>query len=186
MKGKEKCKALKEIRKQIAEQNDIAFAVSECTHQGECKGTCPKCEAEIAYLEKELAIKKNLGKAVVVAGIATSVCTGLTACSPVNAIQNIFQPHGGYEDLAGDVDIDVDAMQLEGDVPEPIESDEIDGGLEDIDESLDNLVEGELLAPDDYIDESETDCSAPDCTTDNDESEDYILEGDVEMAPFDE
>ena len=54
MKGKEKCKALKEIRKQIAENNNIEYVVSECKHKGECKGTCPKCEAEVRYLEKEL------------------------------------------------------------------------------------------------------------------------------------
>ena len=36
MKGKEKCKALKELRQKIAEENDIEFAVSECTHQGDC------------------------------------------------------------------------------------------------------------------------------------------------------
>ena len=32
MKGKEKCKALKEIRKQIAENNNIEYVVSECKH----------------------------------------------------------------------------------------------------------------------------------------------------------
>ena len=51
MNGKEKCRALKEIRRQIAEKNDIPYAVSQCTHQGNCKGTCPKCEAELRYLE---------------------------------------------------------------------------------------------------------------------------------------
>ena len=57
MRGKEKCKALKEIRRQIAEKNDIEFVVSECKHQGDCKGTCPKCEAEVRYLERELALE---------------------------------------------------------------------------------------------------------------------------------
>lgn len=90
MRGKEKCKALKEIRKQIAEKNDIAYAVSECTFQGECKGTCPKCEAELQYLERELAVKQGLGKAVAVAGISASVCTGLTACSPAEAVEDFL------------------------------------------------------------------------------------------------
>lgn len=62
MRGKEKCKALKEIRKQIAEKNDIEFAVSECTHKGDCKGTCPKCEAELRYLERQLELKKLWAK----------------------------------------------------------------------------------------------------------------------------
>ena len=73
MRGKEKCKALKEIRRQIAEKNDIEFVVSECKHQGDCKGTCPKCEAEVRYLERELALKQSLGKAVAVAGITAGL-----------------------------------------------------------------------------------------------------------------
>lgn len=90
MKGKEKCKALKEIRRQIAEKNDIEYAVSECTFQGECKGTCPRCEAELRYLERELAVKQSLGKAVAVAGISATVCTSLTACSPAETIEDFL------------------------------------------------------------------------------------------------
>lgn len=77
--GKEKCKALKEIRRKIAEENDIEYAVSECTYQGECKGTCPRCEEELRYLEKELERKKTLGRIAIVAGVAAGVCGGLTA-----------------------------------------------------------------------------------------------------------
>ncbi len=82
MKGKEKCKALKEIRRQVAEANDIPYVVSQCTHKGDCKGTCPKCEAELQYLERELALRKNLGKAVAITGISVGVCATLTGCSP--------------------------------------------------------------------------------------------------------
>ena len=64
MKGKEKCKDIKrKYAGRIAEKNDIPFAVSQCTHQGDCKGTCPKCESELRYLERELAIRQGLGKA---------------------------------------------------------------------------------------------------------------------------
>ena len=90
MKGKAKCKALKEIRKKIAQENDIEYIVSECTHQGECKGTCPKCEAEVRYLERELAIREKVGKAVAVAGVATMVMTSLSACDSITA-----KSHGG-------------------------------------------------------------------------------------------
>ena len=44
--GKQTCKILKEIRRQIAEANDIEFITSECQYQGDCLGTCPKCEAK--------------------------------------------------------------------------------------------------------------------------------------------
>ena len=49
--GKQTCKILKDIRRQIAEANDIEFITSECQYQGDCLGTCPKCEAEVRYLE---------------------------------------------------------------------------------------------------------------------------------------
>ena len=37
-KGKNTCKILKEIRRQIAEANDIEFITSECRYQGDCLG----------------------------------------------------------------------------------------------------------------------------------------------------
>ena len=76
-KGKQTCKILKEIRKQIAAENDIEFVTSECTHKGDCAGTCPKCEAEVRYLERELEKRQRLGKAAVVAGLSV----GLMAAS---------------------------------------------------------------------------------------------------------
>ena len=42
MKGKDKCRMLKQIRKKIADANDIPYFVEECPYQGECRGTCPK------------------------------------------------------------------------------------------------------------------------------------------------
>ena len=45
MLGKLKCKLLKQIRQRIADENDIPYVTSECSHKGACKGTCPKCEA---------------------------------------------------------------------------------------------------------------------------------------------
>ena len=45
---------LKEIRKQICEENNIALEFEECTFQGRCKGTCPKCEYELNFINNEL------------------------------------------------------------------------------------------------------------------------------------
>jgi len=69
--GKETCKILKEIRQQIADKNEIEYVTSECNFQGECDGTCPKCESELQYIERELHKRKQLGKVATVAGIAT-------------------------------------------------------------------------------------------------------------------
>ena len=81
--GKQTCKILKEIRKQIAAENDIDLVVSECTYQGDCKGTCPKCEAEVRYLERELEKRQRMGKAAVVAGLSV----GLLGASQVALAQ---------------------------------------------------------------------------------------------------
>ena len=81
MTAKDKCKLLKEIRKKIAVENDISYITSECKHRGECLGTCPKCEDELRYLERELAKKKKLGKTVSVAGVALSLSLSLSGCS---------------------------------------------------------------------------------------------------------
>ena len=52
--GKEKCDLLKKIRLQIAEEYGLSYCPTECTHEGDCLGTCPKCDAELADLQKQL------------------------------------------------------------------------------------------------------------------------------------
>ena len=81
--GKQTCKILKEIRKQIAAENDIKLVIEECTYQGDCLGTCPKCEAEVRYLERELEKRQRMGKAAVVAGLSV----GLLGASQVALAQ---------------------------------------------------------------------------------------------------
>lgn len=82
--GKQTCKILKEIRQQIAEANDIEFITSECQFQGDCLGTCPKCEAEVRYLEQQLERKQTAGKAITVLGISA----GLIAMTPMTSCTN--------------------------------------------------------------------------------------------------
>ena len=71
-KGKRTCEILKDVRRKIAQENDIPLVERECTHEGDCRGTCPYCESEVRYLERELSKRRTLGKAVTVAGIAVS------------------------------------------------------------------------------------------------------------------
>lgn len=108
MRGKDKCKALKEIRKQIAQENDIEYAVEECKYQGDCKGTCPKCEADLRYLENELMKRQKLGKTVAIAGVSATIFAG--ALNMAGCIGNNYDAtvDGGetYEEpieLSGDV-----------------------------------------------------------------------------------
>ena len=93
MNGKNKCRILKDIRRQIAQDNDIEFITSECKYQGECSGTCPKCEAEVRYLEQELAKRQAAGKAIAVAGIAATLVFGTAGCCmDVNTVDSDIEP----------------------------------------------------------------------------------------------
>ena len=80
MLGKQKCKILKEIRQRIADENDIPYVTRECTHKGECRGTCPKCESELRYLERELAKRQALGKRVAVAALCAGLAFSSVGC----------------------------------------------------------------------------------------------------------
>ncbi|MBD5273000.1 MAG: energy transducer TonB [Bacteroides sp.] len=87
--GKQTCKILKEIRRQIAEANGIEFATSECRYKGDCLGTCPKCEAEVHYLEQQLNARSLAGKAIALAGISAGMilmsgCSGTTSKNQSN------------------------------------------------------------------------------------------------------
>ena len=80
MRGKNKCKLLKQIRQKIADENDIPFVTQECGYRGECSGTCPKCEQELRYLEQQLARRQTLGKRVTVTALAAGLLASLTGC----------------------------------------------------------------------------------------------------------
>ena len=73
-KGKSTCKLLKSIRQQIADANGISYQPKECHYKGDCTGTCPACEEEIRYLERELKARKGNGFGMKVAGIAAGIC----------------------------------------------------------------------------------------------------------------
>lgn len=79
-KGKDICRSLKAIRKQVAEANGIDYAPQPCHHVGDCSGTCPACEAEVRYIESQLGTLRMAGKAVKVAGLALglTMATGYT------------------------------------------------------------------------------------------------------------
>jgi len=94
--GKEICRMLKEIRRQIAKANDIEFVTAECKHKGDCAGTCPKCESEVAYLEEQLARRRRLGLTTRVAGLAL----GIAAVAPALVTSCT------KGDLMGDVEIE--------------------------------------------------------------------------------
>ena len=88
-KGKSTCKLLKSIRQQIADANGISYQPKECHHKGDCTGTCPACEAEIRYLERELKARKGNGFGMKVAGIAAGICATVM---PMTAAAQAVKP----------------------------------------------------------------------------------------------
>ena len=74
--GKRICQALKELRKRIADANEIPFEIEECTHKGDCPGTCPKCEDELRYLTESINQREQEGKPVAIVGLMseTELC----------------------------------------------------------------------------------------------------------------
>ena len=171
MDGKEKCRALKQIRKQIAENNDISYVVEECKHKGKCKGTCPKCESEVRYLENELKKRRSLGKKVALAGVSMGIFTTLSACTPTDVIDSVTYPirdvfnidfNGGLiaEPLGGAAE----PYPLEGDVAAPV----------DEEGEVPEILDGEQDV------EVEEDVDGEDADDTDDETE-YILEGGAEV-----
>ena len=88
-KGKSTCKLLKDIRQQIADANGISYRPKECHHKGDCTGTCPACEEEIRYLERELKARKGNGFGMKVAGIAAGICATVM---PMTAAAQAVKP----------------------------------------------------------------------------------------------
>ena len=88
-KGKSTCKLLKDIRQQIADANGISYQPKECHHKGDCAGTCPACEEEIRYLERELKARKGNGFGMKVAGIAAGICATVM---PMTAAAQAVKP----------------------------------------------------------------------------------------------
>ena len=112
--GKQTCKILKEIRRQIAEANGIEFITSECRYKGDCLGTCPKCEAEVRYLEQQLRARSLAGKAVALAGISAGMILML-GCSGISSNQSNYT-------LQGEPEISVEQIEVadtieEGELP---------------------------------------------------------------------
>ena len=52
--GKALCEYLRSVRKEIAKANGIELKTEECTYNGSCAGTCPRCDEEIWHLNAAL------------------------------------------------------------------------------------------------------------------------------------
>ncbi|MBQ7415806.1 MAG: hypothetical protein IJW14_02055 [Oscillospiraceae bacterium] len=162
MNGKSKCKILKDIRRQIAAENDIEYVTTECKYQGECTGTCPKCEAEVRYLEQELENRQKTGKAIAVAGIAAALVIGAAGCG-----SNMAEPSDAR--FMGDLVPPASTSQTDPTIA-PTHADDYMGDMPIYDPTLPEETEPSFTIPDDI---PTAGVPAP---------EDYLLPGAV-MAP---
>lgn len=128
MKGKDKCKILKQIRSDIAKANDIPLEIPECTHKGDCKGTCPRCEAEVKYLERQLADRRKRGFKIAVAGISAGlVALNAASCDIIDEISSRV----GGDALQGDMIVEhsdgimppPDTVEFGGEMADTLEGD---------------------------------------------------------------
>jgi TonB family protein len=111
--GKTICSVLKTIRKQVSDANEIKYEPRECHYEGECRGTCPACEAEVRYIERELDLRRQLGKAVAVVGISAGL-SALTGCG--NKAKNVDSVSESESNLAKGI-VKVETLErVDGDV----------------------------------------------------------------------
>ena len=109
-KGKSTCRELKRIRKMIAEQNNIPLEDSECHYEGDCAGTCPKCDAEVRFLENTLRKSKQLGKVVTLSGAALA----FSACGNHTPVEMPFDDTVDSADVMMQNDsVDTDTVKTE-------------------------------------------------------------------------
>lgn len=102
MNGKDKCNLLREIRKRIATQYGLTYQPAECRHEGDCAGTCPKCDTELQDLQRQLKEK----------GIEN-----IELDRQMKEMVDTFNPGG---------DTDNDLIALQGDVAPPEYNDKIE------------------------------------------------------------
>lgn len=111
--GKTICSVLKTIRKQVSDANEIKYEPRECHYEGECRGTCPACEAEVRYIERELDLRRQLGKAVAIVGISAGL-SALTGCD--NKAKNVDSVSESESNLSKGI-VKVDTLErVDGDV----------------------------------------------------------------------
>ena len=122
--GKRICKTLKELRKRIADANEIPFETDECTHKGDCLGTCPKCEDEVSCLMDSIEKREQEGKPVVIEGLMTDdelrqafLIDSTDGMDDEDIINNVSRTAG--LPVMGDVPNRTIPDQEEGVVPQP-------------------------------------------------------------------
>lgn len=190
---KEKCRQLKLVRAKIAQEFGVELHQRECTYEGYCSGTCPKCAAEEralneailrrqtvaeeralneAILRRQTAAEERQAAAfggraarsrVVAAGLAAVVSLGLSGCVGSNGVGEL---EGDTQPIDGDVEYVTEQADWEN-----TES-ELEGLMPEtgLTEQEEKPSESEGTKPDKAVEESEA----------------MIMEIEGDIAPIDE
>ena len=75
---KEKCKVLKQVRKKMADSLNIDLHQTECTYEGACSGTCPKCKQEEEMLNRALLKRTAMVASVGMLSVGLAGCQTIT------------------------------------------------------------------------------------------------------------
>ncbi|MDE6264509.1 MAG: carboxypeptidase-like regulatory domain-containing protein, partial [Paramuribaculum sp.] len=82
---------------------------SECRYKGDCLGTCPKCEAELRYLEQQLRARSLTGKAIALAGISVA---SLAMLMPISTEAQTPQERQDF--MKGSIPVMTDTITVKG------------------------------------------------------------------------
>lgn len=116
--GKKTCNQLKAIRKQIADANEIEYQPTECTHDGPCSGTCPKCESEMRYIEREIQQRISLGKKVAIVGLATGLSSAFAVDADAQCVKKDTVDNQSITEIQHALENElVGKVELEGEMP---------------------------------------------------------------------
>ncbi len=163
--GKHICDTLKAIRSEIASANEIDYTPTPCDHEGNCAGTCPACESEVQWLERQLRNRHALGKAVTIAGVSMALSLGASAAtpSPLGVDQKRKTdaqklPKQDERRTSGVVRMPPPELLLRGTVPMPSFSPDSIFSKPDVeaqfpggDEAMDSLIRDQLYIPDEIL-----------------------------------
>lgn len=139
---KERCRELKLVRAKMAEELGVDLHQRECTYDGYCSGTCPKCAAEERALN-EAFLRRQMEETEQSGGATAALDRGQTGAVQPGRESNVFKREErtargaarsrvlaaglaaivslGLSGCAGSTE---GAAQLDGDV------EQIDGGME--------------------------------------------------------
>lgn len=150
---KEKCRELKQIRAKMAEDLGIDLKQRECTYEGYCSGTCPKCKSEELALNAAILKKQmedaNLKARVAAAGLTTVAAVCLSGCGGrellFNDLEGATQP--------GPDEVIYDTGDWEG--GEELAPDDIEDW-----EGGEDYLEGDVVLDTEYMDDGcvDTEC----------------------------